>query len=263
VKAINRKLWRDLWQLRSQVFTVALVVASALSGFAGSFATYYSLVSARESFYQSARFGDVFADVKRAPRQLERHILEIAGVSDAETTVVFDATLEIPGVAEPIIGRLIGFDESAPPRLNQLVIRRGRAPENRQLAEVVVSEGIAATRGLGPGQTVDALINGRKQTLSIVGVGLSPEYVYASRGGAFPDDRSFGVFWIDRERLAAAYDMEGAFNHMSVRLAPGASRGSVIAELVRLLERYGGREAAVARGDLGFSPAPGTKPEMN
>jgi putative ABC transport system permease protein len=240
VKAINRKLWRDMWQLRSQVFTVALVVASALSGFAGSFATYYSLVSARESFYQSARFGDVFADVKRAPRQLERHILEIAGVSDAETTVVFDATLEIPGVAEPIIGRLIGFDESAPPRLNQLVIRRGRAPENRQLAEVVVSEGIAATRGLGPGQTVDALINGRKQTLSIVGVGLSPEYVYASRGGAFPDDRSFGVFWIDRERLAAAYDMEGAFNHMSVRLAPGASRGSVIAELDRLLERYGG-----------------------
>jgi len=30
-----------------------------------------------------------------------------------------------------------------------------------------------------------------------------------------------------------------------------------------LLETFGGREAALARGDLGFTPAPGTPPEMN
>ena len=35
MKAIDRKLLRDLWQMRSQVLTVALVVASAFSGFAG------------------------------------------------------------------------------------------------------------------------------------------------------------------------------------------------------------------------------------
>jgi putative ABC transport system permease protein len=240
VRAIDRKLLRDLWQLKSQVLTVALVVASALSGFAGSFATYYSLVNARESFYESARFGDAFSDIKRAPREIERRILEIPGVSDAETTVVFDVTLDVPGVAEPVVGRMIGLDETSPPRLNQLVIRRGRAPERGQVAEVVVSEGFATTRRLSPGQTITALINGRKETLSIVGVGLSPEYIFASRGGAFPDDRSFGVFWIGRERLAAAYNMEGAFNHVTVRLAPGASQRSVIDALDRLLEPYGG-----------------------
>ena len=30
-----------------------------------------------------------------------------------------------------------------------------------------------------------------------------------------------------------------------------------------LLERFGGREAALARGDLGFTPAPGTRAEIN
>jgi choline-sulfatase len=30
-----------------------------------------------------------------------------------------------------------------------------------------------------------------------------------------------------------------------------------------LLARYGGREAALARGDLGFTPAPGTRPELD
>ena len=99
MKAIDRKLLRDLWQMRSQVVTVALVVGSAFSGFAGSFATYYSLVEARASFYESAHFGDVFADVKRAPQALERRIVEIPGVGDAETTVNFDVTLDLPDVA--------------------------------------------------------------------------------------------------------------------------------------------------------------------
>ena len=40
-----------------------------------------------------------------------------------------------------------------------------------------------------------ALINGKRQTLEVVGIGLSPDYIYATRGGAFPDDRSFGVIW--------------------------------------------------------------------
>ena len=240
VRAINRKLWRDLWQLRSQVLTVALVVASALSGFVGSFATYYSLVDARESFYESARFGDVFSDIKRAPLEIERRILAIPGVSDTETTVVFDVTLDLPGVAEPVVGRMIGMEEGKPSKLNRLVVRRGRTPGQGRLDEVVVSEGFANSRGLNPGQTITALLNGKKETLAIVGVGLSPEYIYASRGGAFPDDRSFGVLWMGRASLGAAYNMEGAFNHVALRLAPGASERGVIAALDQLLEPYGG-----------------------
>jgi len=30
-----------------------------------------------------------------------------------------------------------------------------------------------------------------------------------------------------------------------------------------LLRRYGGREAALARGDLGFTPAPGTRADID
>ncbi len=243
MKAIDRKLLRDLWQMRSQVVTVALVVASAFSGFAGSIATYYSLDQARERFYESARFGNVFADIKRAPREIERSIAAIPGVSDAQTTVVFDVTLDVPGVAEPLVGRMIGLPEAGAQRLDKLVIRRGRAPERGAAGEVVVSEGFASTRDLGPGKTVTALINGRKEALHIVGVGLSPDYIYATRGGAFPDDRNFGVFWIARERLAAAYNMEGAFNHVTLLLAPGSTERAVVDALDRLLEPYGGLAA--------------------
>ena len=202
-----------------------------------------SLVDARDSFYESARFADVFADLKRAPRAIERRLAEIPGVSDAEATVAFDATIDVAGVAEPVIGRMIGLPADGPSRLNRLVIRRGRAPEPGRAGEAVVSEGFAAARRLAPGDTVGALLNGRRETLSIVGIGLSPEYIFATSGGAFPDDRNFGVFWVDRERLATAYDMEGAFNHVTLRLAPGASERAVIAALDALLEPWGGLNA--------------------
>jgi putative ABC transport system permease protein len=72
----------------------------------------------------------------------------------------------------------------------------------------------------------------------IVGIGLSPEYIFAGMGGS-PDQRGFGVFWVDREALAAAYNMAGAFNQVSIRLAPGASEGAVIDTLNRLLTPMG------------------------
>ena len=243
MRAINRKLLRDLWHTKSQVLTVALVVASAFSGFAGSFATYYSLVQAREAFYASARFAHVFAEVKRAPREIERRIAAIPGVGGAQTTIAFDVTLDVPAVAEPIVGRMIGIPEGGTSRLNALLIRSGRAPERGAASEVVVSEGFAGMRGLGPGSSVTALINGRKETLAIVGVGLAPDYIYATRGGAFPDDRSFGVFWIARDRLAAAYNMEGAFNRVAIRLTAGASERAVVDALDALLAPYGGMTA--------------------
>jgi putative ABC transport system permease protein len=48
---------------------------------------------------------------------------------------------------------------------------------------------------------------------------------------------------MDRRVLGAAYNMEGAFNTVAVRLAPGATEGPVIDQLDRLLAPYGGVRA--------------------
>lgn len=240
---LDKKLLRDLWRMRSQAFTIALVVAAGIAGFIGSLSTYDSMQWSRASYYDAARFADVFAELKRAPKAIERRIAEIPGVADVQSTVQFDVTLDLPGIAEPVVGRMIGLPEGGQPRLNRIFIRQGRMPEAGQAHEVVVSEGFASVRHLKPGATLAALINGKRETLKIVGIGLSPEYVFATRGGAFPDDRGFGVLWIDRVHLATAFNMEGAFNHVAIKLAPGASERIVIDALDRLLEPYGGLHA--------------------
>ena len=119
-------------------------------------------------------------------------------------------------------------------------LKRGRWIEPGRDDEAVLSEPFADANGLGPGDSLAALINGRRRALRVVGIGLSPEYVYTIRPGeVIPDDRRFGIVWMERRALAAAFDMEGGFNDASLKLMRGASSDEVTAGLDRLLARYG------------------------
>ena len=94
-----------------------------------------------------------------------------------------------------------------------------------------------------------AVINGRKRQLSVVGTALSPEFIYTlGPGSLLPDDARFGVIWMGRDALAAAYDMQGAFNSVRLTLLRGRAPAPVIAELDAMLERHGGT-GSVARAD--------------
>jgi putative ABC transport system permease protein len=105
----------------------------------------------------------------------------------------------------------------------------------------VISESLAQAHGLGPGDSLHAVINGRRERLTVIGVALSPEYVYEIAPGAvFPDYQRYGVLWIDERTLATAYDMDGAFNDVALALGRGAVLEDVIDRLDRLLEPYGG-----------------------
>lgn len=244
MKALNRKLLRDLRLMWSQALTIALVVASGVAGFIASFSAYDSLSWSRELYYSESRFADVFATLKRAPLALERELAALPGAAQVETSVRQDVPITLANVADPIIGRLIGLDTRSPQRLNLVQLRRGRLPQSNPSGalEVLVSEGFALARQLQPGDQVLALINGKRETLLIVGLALSPEYIFAGLAGS-PDQRGFGVFWLDRPALASAYNMDGAFNQLSVRLAPGATQGPLIDGLDRLLAPYGGTDA--------------------
>jgi ABC-type antimicrobial peptide transport system permease subunit len=209
-----------------------------------------SLALARDQFYAQGHFADAFAAVKRAPLALAEVLRGVPGVADVQVTVEQVVRVEIAGLVDPIIGQLIGVDLRQPPRMNQVTVRSGRAlappgagqGRSDSAIDALVSEGFARVRGLHPGDELIALVNGKRRTLRIVGTALSPEYIFAGLAG-MPDLRGFGVFWVDREALAAAYDMQGAFNRVAVKLAPQASEPAVLDGLSRLLAPYGGRDA--------------------
>jgi putative ABC transport system permease protein len=241
MRVLDRKLSRDIWLMRGQLITVALVVACGVATYVTMRGAYESVAAAQQDYYVRYRFADIFAHLKRAPNSLAANIAAIPGVSLVQTRVVEDVTLDVPGLPEPALGRLISIPERRVPMLNDLYIRRGRYIEPGRRDEVLVSEAFATANHLQIGQAIGAVINGRWERLRIVGISLSPEYVYEIRGAeVFPDNRRFGVFWMSREALGPAFNMQGAFNDVALSLAPGSSEPEVLSRLDEILNPYGG-----------------------
>ncbi|MCM2356214.1 MAG: ABC transporter permease [Arenimonas sp.] len=242
MSTLHTKLWRDLRRLRAQVVTIAVVVAIGVAGFVGMFAVHDSLKTSRDAFYADNRLADLFAGIKRAPVSLGERLRAIPGVAEVKLAVVFDAQVDLPGVVQPVTGRFIGLDLSAAQAgrqgLNALSLKQGRWPERGAQLEALVSDRFAAARQLKPGDVVHAILNGRRERIHLVGTAATPEYVFASQGGA-PDDTGFGIWWIDGARMTELFDMQGAFNQASLRLEAGVPERAVLTPLDRLLEPYG------------------------
>jgi putative ABC transport system permease protein len=109
---------------------------------------------------------------------------------------------------------------------------------------MAVGEAFADAHGLKPGEMISAVLNGAKETFRLSAVVLSPEFVFeAPPNAALPDNKTYGVFWMPYKELATAFQLYGAFNSVSLTLAPGASERAVIAAVDRVLAPYGARGA--------------------
>jgi putative ABC transport system permease protein len=244
LRALDIKLRRDLERLWAQALAVAIVVAGGFATIILAVGSYRSLEETRVAYYERHQFADVFATVRRAPASLVGRIAQIPGVMDVEARIEKLALLDIPNVREPATGRFISLPESGETDLNRLYLRIGRMPEPGRADEVVVNESFAMAHGFTPGSRFSAILNGRKHALMVVGVALSPEFVYAiGPGDIMPDDRRYGVIWMPERALASIYDLEGAFSSVSLRLSRDASEREVIQHLDILLDRYGGLAA--------------------
>jgi putative ABC transport system permease protein len=246
---LDLKLLRDLGRMKGQVVAVGLVMACGLAMMIMTRSLILTLEGTRDAYYQTYRMADVFGSLKRAPWSMKERLAEVPGVAAIETRVVLDALLDMPGVLATCTGHLVSLPEDGSmPVLNQVFLRTGRMPRPDARREAVVSEAFAKANGLRPGDTVTAVINGRRDSLEITGIGLSPEFVFEARAGeTLPDNTRFGVFWMNYRSLAVAYNMDGAFNNFCIDLSPGAEAGPVISELDRLLSSYGAGGAYTRR----------------
>lgn len=227
--------------MRGQIIATALVVACGVASFISMRSTYNSLLVTQQNYYSSYRFADVFAHLKRAPESLRPQIEKIPGVAAVQTRIVSEVTLSLPDLAEPAQGKIVSIPDKQTPVLNDLHFLRGRYVGANKTDEVIISGAFADANGFNPGDKIEAIINGRWRRLTIVGVALSPEFIYEIRAGEiFPDNKRYGVAWMSRKAAEAASDMEGAFNDLSLALAPGASEENAIENLDRMLENYGG-----------------------
>ncbi len=251
MRALHIKLLRNLWSLKGQGGAIAMVIAAGVATFIMSLSALDSLRLTQQSVYRSQHFAQVFADLKRAPESLADRLRDIPGVSTLETRVVAPVNLQMPDFDEPVTGMMISIPDGRQPQLNQLFLRAGIMPDALRANQVLVSEAFAQAHDLVPGDVLSVVINGRYQRLEISGIALSPEFIYLIRpGDLFPDFSRFGVLWMNRSALAAAFDMEGAFNSLVMTLSSSALPQQVIEPMDLLLAPWGGQGAYARQNQL-------------
>jgi putative ABC transport system permease protein len=215
---LDRKLARDLWGLRGQAIA---------------------------KFYADNGFAQIFAPLRRAPEAIADRARDIPGMGIVESRVTAFATLQLEDFDEPVRGYVLSLpDRRHPGGLNRLHLRAGRLPEPGRDDEIVIGEAFAEMHALQPGDHLEMILYGKKVAPRIVGIALSPEYIYqAGPGELIPDFKRFGIGWMEREPLALALDLDGAFNDLVATLSPGASEDAVLERLDLLLARWGGTGA--------------------
>jgi putative ABC transport system permease protein len=246
VSALNRKMLRDLAHLKGQVVTIAAVLGCGIMALLMLESTYASLLESRDSYYADYRFGQLFARLERAPQSLASRLETIPGVAQVYDRLVEPVMLRSrPSLSRSAGNVSIPSDGEAP--LNGLHLTEGRLPDRYADDEVVLLDQFAKAWDLRPGDRLPVVMNGSKKEVEIVGLGMSPEYIFAMSGHEIiADVKRFAVLWTRREVVAAAFQMEGAFNDLVLRLEPGGSETAVMDALDRELEPFGGFHA-VAR----------------
>ncbi len=232
---LNKKIFRELFQLKFQAITISLVVASGVAIFIASLISYDSLWTARDKFYTNYYFSQGFVSLKRAPNSVNRRLEKIQGIGIVKTRIIQEGTIDFKEEILPTSARFVSLTKG----INEIALTSGRFPVTDQ--EVIVSESFAKANKLNPGDKITTILYGVRKSFVMVGTGLSPEYVYIFRvSNPMPDDKHYGVFWMNREALEKAFRMEGAFNDAVFTFIPGANTRSVLKEVDNVLENYGG-----------------------
>ncbi|MEP1207672.1 MAG: FtsX-like permease family protein [Rhizobiaceae bacterium] len=241
---LDRKLSRDLVRLWAQGLAIALVMACGVATIIISVGAYRSLEETRAAFYDRYRFANIFASAKRVPESLKPEIARIPAVGSVEMRIVKPVLLDMRAMQEPASALVVSLPQHRQSRVNRLYLRLGRLPSSRGRDEVAIAERFAKAHNLRPGDRFDVIMNSRKRSLKIVGIVLSPEYIYAiGPGDMVPDDRRFAVIYMSQKVLHGIFDMQGVANDIAITTLRNADESMIIERLDQLLRPYGGQGA--------------------
>src|SRR5262245_63069756 len=102
MRALDRKLFRDLWAAKWQVAAIAFVLGAGIATYVMAASTLQSLTGTQARLYREFRFPDLFSGLKRAPESVLEHVAAIPGVVGVESRVAAPANVEMPGYGQPV-----------------------------------------------------------------------------------------------------------------------------------------------------------------
>lgn len=253
-RMLFRKMLRDI---RSAVMTYVLcilVMMLGLWGYSVLELCYDNLTLAKSLFFRQSDFCDGFIDTVYTDRSVRNRLRALDGIADAEGRLVRD--VQIAGMRGEEVGggaefHLVSWEEG---QMNRPVLSRGTMPEPGK-AELVIGENMAKARQLRPGDTVEVAAGGRRVSMKIVGIGITPENIYMIRdmNELFPNPAFYDAAFTSYQTASWLAGRENSANSFLVRLEAGAAWEDVKDRVERVMEPYGLTGSYAADDQLGVA----------
>ncbi|QYG94366.1 FtsX-like permease family protein (plasmid) [Iamia sp. SCSIO 61187] len=229
-RLLARKTLRELRANRAQTIALASVIALGVTVFIAAIGAYQDLASSEATTYERLRLADAWYRIEPTDQSLVEDVATRPDVQDVEARLVIDSGLQVG--RDRVRARLIGTSVTGPAAVNDVAVIDGQRPSDTD--GVLLERTFAERRGIAPGDTVTALLDGEEVPLRVAATVATPEYLQVTpdRYELLPAPSSFAVIFIDRTQLQELTDNRGQVNDIVVRLdGDNSSTAAVEADL--------------------------------
>ncbi|MBK5226087.1 MAG: ABC transporter permease [Thermoleophilia bacterium] len=241
-----RKTLRDLRTSLAQTIALIVIVALGITSLIALISAYRDLSTSYNHTYDQLHFDDADFVINRSPAAVAGQVAAVDGVAAVTGRLVVDAGMQLPpgadsGAGNQIRSRLIGIPSDRHPEVNDLLVLKGNYLPAEGGAAVLLESHFADVYGLGPGDTVSPLIDGRAMPLKVAGTAASPEYliVSPSRQEVFPSASTFAVLFVPLADLQRITNAGNTVNDIVVTFKPDADPARLTAAIQAILVPYG------------------------
>ena len=236
VRLLLKKLLRDMAKSGVTYGICVLIVAVGLCGFSVLSICAKNLEGSRDDFFIQTAFPDVFCEVAQAPLTVVKQLQFLPGVARAEGRLIKTVRLAGEGENPPQL-KLFSIVEGG---LAQPLLSQGQFPQ-AGARQAVLGDGFFAAHQLSLGDELALVIEGRTETLSVCGSGISPENIYMVKNIAelMPDYYAYDAAFISYQTMSRLFEAESLVNEFVLTLLPHTEFEDIKEEIEQILDPYG------------------------
>lgn len=235
-----KKVLRDLNQNKGAYLACVVIVVIGLMVFTAFSMVLDNLNMSRNSFYENQNFADGFIQIQALPFSEVEKLEKIDGIADIQGRLVKDVRVLFPDRNENVYLRLVSMDINKENPINGVFLNQGIPLSDRDTS-IWIGNTFFEANGLELNDKLEIVASGNKRELQIVGVGQSPEFIYALRTAAdmYPSPETFGIAFVPLETMKKLFPQEKIFNDVIFTLKPEADYDKVKELLEYELKPYG------------------------
>jgi len=235
-----KKMFRDLNGNKGAYFACSIIMIIGLLVFTTFSLVLDNLKLSQSSFYTNQNFADGFAKVKAIPFNEVQKLANIKGISKIEGRMVQDVQVLLPDRQENVYLRLVSIDPNQENPINGVLLSQGIPLKEKEM-NIWIDNKFYEANNLILNEGIEIIASGKKRTLNIVGIGKSPEFIYALRTSAdiYPSPETFGTAFIPRDIMETFFAQQRTYNDLIFTLEPGVNYDTVKDTLEYKLKPYG------------------------